>query len=122
MSRKVLLASLLLSVSLKAQVAIVNAASFAPNEPVTAGSWAAAFGTFGGVSTTTASLPFPKALAGVKVSIEGVDAALYDVRQTQIAFLVPASLSAGVHPVVVTTPLGTVNGRSGLSRRRRESL
>jgi uncharacterized protein (TIGR03437 family) len=110
MLQRLALASLLLSVGLSAQVTVVNAASFAPGAPITAGSFVAAFGTFNGVSTTTASLPFPKTLAGVKVSIEGVDSPLYDVRSTQITFLIPGSITPGLHPIVVTTPSGTVNG------------
>jgi uncharacterized protein (TIGR03437 family) len=111
MSRKILLLSVLLVAGLSAQVAVVNAASFSGNQGVTAGSWAAAFGTFNGVPTTTASLlPFPKLLAGVKVTIEGIDAPLYDVRQTQITFLIPGALTTGVHPIVITTTGGAVNG------------
>lgn len=111
MYRKLLLVSLLLCSALQAQVAVVNAASFATNQGVTAGSWAAAFGTFTGVATTTATaLPFPAALGGVRLTINGIAAPLYDVRQSQITFLVPASVTAGLHPVVVTTPLSTTNG------------
>ncbi len=111
MYRKLLLVSLLLCSALQAQVAVVNAASFATNQGVTAGSWAAAFGTFTGVATTTATaLPFPAALGGVRLTINGIAAPLYDVRQSQITFLVPASVTAGLHAVVVTTPLSTTNG------------
>jgi hypothetical protein len=46
MLQRLVLASLLLSAGLSAQVTVVNAASFAPGAPITAGSWAAAFGTF----------------------------------------------------------------------------
>ena len=111
MYRKLLLVSLLLCSALQAQVAVVNAASFATNQGVTAGSWAAAFGTFSGVATTTATaLPFPAALGGVRLTINGIAAPLYDVRQSQITFLVPTSVTAGLHAVVVTTPLSTTNG------------
>ena len=110
MPRKILVLLTLLCAGLRAQVAVVNAASFAPGQPVAAGSWAAAFGTFAGVTATTGSLPFPKTLGGVKVTIEGVDSPLYDVRTTQITFLVPASIAPGVHPVVVTTGSGTASG------------
>jgi uncharacterized protein (TIGR03437 family) len=110
MLQRLVVASLLLSAGLSAQVAVVNAASFAPGAPIAAGSWAAAFGTFNGVSTTTAALPFPKTLAGVKVTIEGVDSPLFDVRSTQITFLIPAAITPGLHPIVVTTPSGTVSG------------
>ena len=111
MSRKLLLVSLLLCSGLQAQVAVVNAASFATNQGVAAGSWAAAFGTFSGVTTTTATaLPFPTSLAGVKVTINGMSAPLFDVRQSQITFLVPAGVTPGLQPIVVTTPLSSTNG------------
>jgi uncharacterized protein (TIGR03437 family) len=111
MYRKLLLVSVLLCSGLQAQVAVVNAASFATNQGVAAGSWAAAFGTFSGITTTTATtLPFPTTLAGVRLTINGVAAPLYDVRQSQITFLVPAGVTAGLQPVVVTTSGGTTNG------------
>jgi uncharacterized protein (TIGR03437 family) len=111
MSRNLLIASLLLCSGLQAQVAVVNAGSFATNQGVTPGSWAAAFGTFSGVATTTnTTLPFPTTLAGTKLTINGISAPLYDVRQSQITFLVPAAAPLGIQPVVVTTPLGTLNG------------
>src|SRR5262249_27291880 len=117
--------SLLLALSsgiLSAQVAIVNGASFRGDQPVSAGSWVAAFGAFTGVTTTTASsFPLPKLLGGVKITIEGVDAALYDVRSTQLTFLIPYSITPGVHPVQITLPSGSqtgsvrvINGAPGL--------
>ena len=84
------LSLLLLCASLHAQVAIVNNASFRGDQPVAPGSWAAAFGNFAGVATTTASsFPLPKTLGGVKVTIGGIDSAIYDVRSTQLTFLIP---------------------------------
>jgi len=107
---KLVLVFCLLTAGLQAQVAVVNSASFAPGQPVTTGSWAAAFGSFSGVITTAAAtMPLPNTLAGVKITIEGVDAPLSDVRQSQITFLVPCSITAGVHPIVVTTPAGASN-------------
>lgn len=108
--RRILLLSLLASAGLHAQIAVVNAASYTPGAAVTAGSFVAAFGTFTGVTATTASLPFPTTLAGVKVTVEGIEAPLYDVRSTQITFLIPGAITPGIHPIVVTTGAGTVSG------------
>jgi uncharacterized protein (TIGR03437 family) len=111
MLRKILLVSTLLCGALQAQIAVVNAASFATNQGVTAGSWAAAFGTFTGVPTTTATpFPFPTTLGGTKLTIAGIAAPLYDVRATQITFLVPSAVKPGLQDVVVTSPGGTVKG------------
>jgi len=108
---RLLALTLVLCAALPAQVAIVNNASFRGDQPVSPGAWAAAFGVFASVSTTTApGFPLPKTLGGVKVSIDGVDAPLYDVRSTQITFLIPGSSTPGVHPVQITTPSATVNG------------
>lgn len=98
--------------ALHAQVAIVNGASFRADQPVAPGSWVAAFGTFSAVSTTTAStFPLPKTLGGVKVTIAGTDAALYDVRSTQVTFLIPYGTPAGVQSVQITTPGATIDGK-----------
>ena len=110
---RLLSTSLILAVcgSLYAQVAIVNNASFRGDQPVSPGSWVAAFGSFTGVATTTASsIPLPKTLGGVRVTIDGVDAPLYDVRSTQITFLIPGATAAGLRPVQITTSAATVNG------------
>jgi uncharacterized protein (TIGR03437 family) len=96
---------------LHAQVAIVNSASFRGDQPVSPGAWVSAFGTFNGVTTTTASsFPLPKTLANVRVSIDGTDAAVYDVRSTQITFLIPYATQPGLHNVQITTGGGTVTG------------
>lgn len=106
-----LLATAALCSGLHAQVTIVNNASFRGDQPVAPGSWAAAFGTFAGVSATTAStFPLPKTLGGVTVKIDGVDAPLFDVRATQITFLIPAGAMPGLRPVAITTTGGTVTG------------
>jgi uncharacterized protein (TIGR03437 family) len=92
-------------------VAIVNNASFRGDQPVSAGSWVAAFGTFSGVSATTApGFPLPKTLGGVKVTVAGVDSALYDVRSSQLTFLIPYATPAGLQTVSITTPSATVTG------------
>jgi len=111
MFAKTHIAVLFFCASLNAQVTIVNNASFRGDQPVAAGSWVAAFGSFSGVTTTTASsFPLPKTLAGVKVTIEGTDAPIYDVRSSQLTFLVPYSVTPGVHAVQITTGGATVNG------------
>lgn len=111
MSHKICVTVLLLCGGLNAQVAIVNNASFRGDQPVAAGSWVAAFGAFSGVSTTTASaFPLPKTLGGVKVTVAGVDAALYDVRSGQLTFLIPYATVPGLQPVQITTSSATVTG------------
>ncbi len=109
MSTRLSLTLMLLCGSLNAQVAIVNNASFRGDQPISAGSWAAAFGNFTGVATTTASsFPLPNTLAGVRVSVDGVDAALYDVRSTQLTFLIPYAAAPGVRNVRITTGGGVI--------------
>jgi uncharacterized protein (TIGR03437 family) len=111
MSSKTFLTLFLFCGGLSAQVAIVNNASFRGDQPVAAGSWVAAFGTFAGVSATTATaFPLPKALGGVKVTVAGVDSALYDVRSSQLTFLIPYSVAPGLQPVSIATASGTVTG------------
>jgi uncharacterized protein (TIGR03437 family) len=110
MSRNIFLFAVLFCGSLTAQVVIVNNASFRSDQPVAAGSWVAAFGVFSGVSTQTATnFPLPKTLASVRVSIDGTDAALFDVRSTQLTFLIPYSVEPGIRPVVISTPAGSIN-------------
>lgn len=113
MSRKTFLALILFcAAGLQAQqIAVVNNASFRGDQPVAAGSWAAAFGAFNGVATTTASsFPLPKALGGVTVKVDNIDAPLYDVRSTQVTFLIPGAVAPGVRPVSITTGSGTFSG------------
>ncbi len=88
---------------MQAQVAIVNNASFRPEQPVSAGSWVAAFplpsgSTFAGITAaaTAPSFPLPKNLGGTKITIGGVDAPLYDVRGGQITFLIPYAVMPGL--------------------------
>jgi uncharacterized protein (TIGR03437 family) len=90
-------------------VVIVNGASFRPE--VSAGSWATAGGSFGTVANTTATaFPIPTTLNGVSVTVDGVAAPVYFVSSTQINFLVPYGVSAGVRPVVVRTAASAFNG------------
>lgn len=111
MLRKLIWIATLASASLHAQVAIVNNASFRADQPIAAGSWVAAFGAFSGVAATTASaFPLPTTLGGVTVSVDGVNAPLYDVRATQLTFLIPGATAPGLRPVRITTSSGTVTG------------
>ena len=90
---------------------VVNNASFRGDQPVAAGSWAAAFGAFTGATTATAAaFPLGTTLGGAKVTVGGVDAPLYDVRSTQITFLIPSAVTPGLRPVVVTVGGTTING------------
>jgi hypothetical protein len=80
MLSRVFLSLAIVCASLNAQVAIVSSASFRANQPVAAGSYATAFGTFTGVPTTTSNTAtLPTTLGGVSLQIEGVSAPLYDV-------------------------------------------
>ncbi|SRR5258706_5565798 len=111
MFSKTFLTVLLFCGGLNAQVAIVNNASFRGDQPVAAGSWVAAFGSFSGVSpTTAAAFPLPKTLGGVKITVAGVDSALYDVRSSQLTFLIPYSVAPGLQAVTITTASATVTG------------
>lgn len=93
------------------QFAVVNNASFRGDQPVSPGSWAAAFGSFAGVPTTTASaFPLPKSLGGVSVTIDGVEAPLYDVRSTQLTFLIPAATQPGTRAVRISAGGATLSG------------
>jgi len=90
---------------------VLNGASFRPEQPVTPGSWASAFGTFTGVTQTTATVfPLAKTLGGVTVTVDGTDAAVYFVSAGQINFLIPYATVPGVRTIQVKTPSATVNG------------
>ena len=111
MTFKLYLVVLLCCAALSAQIVVVNNASFRGDQPVAAGSWVAAFGTFTGATTTTASaFPLGTTLGGAKVTVGGVDAPLYDVRATQITFLIPSAVTPGLRPVQVTIGSTTING------------
>ncbi|MBL8240957.1 MAG: hypothetical protein JNM66_26285 [Bryobacterales bacterium] len=110
--RSLVLAALLaFGAALPAQVTVLNGASFRTGQPVAAGSWAAAFGTFTGVAQATATAsPIPKTLGGVTVTVNGVSAPVYFVSPTQINFLVPFAVTAGVRNVEVKTGSATITG------------
>jgi uncharacterized protein (TIGR03437 family) len=93
----------------QSSVTVVNAASYAA-DVVAPDSIAAAFGMFqtqDGQSAAPASLPLPSTLNGIKININGVDAPLFYVSNSQINFLVPVLTSLGLANVVVTNSNGT---------------
>lgn len=110
MYKRIAIAALALNAVLFGQqVTVVNGASF--RAETAGGSWATAGGNFAGVTNATATtLPIPKTLNGVTVSVGGVEAPVYFVSATQINFLMPYALDPGVKPVVVRTAGGTFNG------------
>jgi uncharacterized protein (TIGR03437 family) len=114
-----ILALVVLTLPARAQnsVAIVNAASFEPQLPVSPGCWASAFADFGasGVAQTFADVvPFPTMLGGVQVFVNDVAAPMNFVGPGQINFLVPKSTAEGranirVEVSGMATHAGTVN-------------
>lgn len=110
--RSLVLAALLACCgALQAQITVLNGASFRVGQPITGGSWAAAFGTFTGVTETVATTsPIPKTLAGVTVSVNGVAAPVYFISATQVNFLVPFSVTPGVRNVEIKTAAATLTG------------
>lgn len=101
------LALFALSLPLSAQtgVAVVNAASFQPNFPVSGGSLASAFpvgGTFAGATTAGATeLPLPTSLGGAMVMVDGAAAPLVFVAESQINFQAPSGLAPGRYPISI---------------------
>lgn len=97
--------------ALTAQVVVLNGASSRVGQPISAGSWATAYGAFPNVTQTTASAsPIPKTLAGVTVNLDGVAAPVYFVSPTQVNFLVPFAVQPGVRNVEVKTSSATLTG------------
>lgn len=96
-------------------VAVVNAAGFQRNFPVSPGSLASAFptgGAFAGVTQAGATeTPLPTTLGGAQVLIDGAAAPLIFVTGAnggQINFQVPSSLTPGRHTVSITAAGGQV--------------
>lgn len=97
--------------ALSAQVVVLNGASFRAGQPVTGGSWAAAFGTFPNVTETVAGVsPIPKSLGGVTVSVNGIQAPVYFISPSQVNFLVPSTVAPGLRDVEVKTSSATLTG------------
>ena len=93
---------ILFTVAGQAQVAVVNAASFDPRFPVSPGSLASAFGSFGAVAELHApGLPLETTLSQVQVFINDVAVPLLHVNSGQINFQVPASTQVGRWPIRV---------------------
>lgn len=89
---------------------IVNGASFAANTAVGPGGILSLFGTKLAASAASAtSLPLPRILNGVKVTVNGsVDAPLFYVSPTQINFQMPVEVTGTSASVVVTN--GGISG------------
>ncbi len=90
---------------------VVSAASFAPvGSPIAPGAFIALFGSGLASTTTVASgYPFPSALGGVQVLVNGAPAPVYVVSPTQINFLVPYATPSGTARLQVVTPSGRSN-------------
>ncbi len=90
-------------------IAVVNGANFFP-EAVAADSIASVFGAFvttDGQSAVAVLTPLPTTLNGITVSINGVNAPLFYVSNSQINILIPTSTAAGAATVVVTSSNAT---------------
>jgi uncharacterized protein (TIGR03437 family) len=87
---------------------IVNGASFAAG-PLTPGSLAVVFGTFGIASAVTAQgPPFPDSLGGLSLQLNGIGAPLLYISATQVNFQVPWELE-GMSQADLTV---TINGQT----------
>ena len=92
-------------------VAVVNAANLRTDQPVSAGSWVLGSGNFANVTLTVAtSLPLPKSLGAVTITVGDVQAAIGSVSSTEVRFLIPYQTAPGLRAVVVAGPGGTANG------------
>ncbi len=82
---------------------VVNGASFAPpGNPIAPGQFVSLFGTgLGPAQAAIASAPFPTALSGVSVTIQGRAAPIYFVSATQLSALVPFATSGNSAEIVV---------------------
>lgn len=92
----------------------VNAASFV-GDTLAPDLITAMFGVFqtqDGQVFAAPTTTLPTTLGGVKVSVNGVDAGLYFVSNTQINFLFPSSIADGLATITVTNANGTT--RSGV--------
>jgi minor extracellular serine protease Vpr len=113
----VALALMALPVHAQNSVAVVNAASFQPQFPVSPGCWASAFADFAasGVANTVAEVvPFPTMLGGVQVFVNDVAAPMNFAGADHINFLVPKATPEGRATIRVevsgmVTHQGTMN-------------
>jgi len=95
-------------------VTVINYSNLDTKAPIAPGSIASAYGTFGTVTTTalTSLSPMPRALAGVRLTIGGVDAPLYFVSANQINFVVPVATSTATGSAAVEV----FNGATAVAR------
>ncbi len=87
------------------QVVAVNAASFASDRvlaPETIGAAFGAFKTTNDQNYSASTTPLPTTLGGVKITVGGTDAPLLFTSNSQINFIVPATLADGTVTVTVT--------------------
>lgn len=84
-------------------VGVVNGASFAPpGTPIAPGQFVSLFGTgLGPAQAAIASAPFPTALSGVSVTIQGRSAPIFFVSATQLSVLVPFATSGNTAEIIV---------------------
>jgi uncharacterized protein (TIGR03437 family) len=98
MTFRILLPLLICVGAVNAQItSILNGASF--KTEIAAGSWGLSLGTFAGVTATTGTTPVTTSLGGATVSVAGVAAPVYYVSASQIDFIVPQSVTAGVQSI-----------------------
>jgi uncharacterized protein (TIGR03437 family) len=90
---------------------VFNAASNGPaGDAISPGEFIAIFGSgFAGSTTVAPSQPFPTSLAGIKVSINGLPAAIYFVSAGQIDCIVPYKLTGTTASIIVTSGSATSN-------------
>ncbi len=91
-------------------VAVLNAASFASDSLVAPNTIVAAFGAFKTLNNQiypAQGLPLPTTLGGVRVSVNGTNAALFIVTPGQINLVIPLNAALGNATVVVTNSDGT---------------
>jgi uncharacterized protein (TIGR03437 family) len=92
------------SFELAAVAAALNAASFAPGQPIAPGALVSIFGS--GLcleSAAAVSVPLPTTLRGVSVTIGGIAAPLLYVSPRQVNVQVPWSIASGGTHIVLTT-------------------
>ncbi|MFN7930970.1 MAG: hypothetical protein U0Y68_24195 [Blastocatellia bacterium] len=88
-------------------LAVVNAAHYG-RDALASDAIASAFGENLALRTEAAiALPLPTELAGTQVLVNGLSAALLYVSPTQINFIMPPNLDAGMASIVVSNPKGT---------------
>jgi uncharacterized protein (TIGR03437 family) len=93
-----------------AQIAVVNAASFASDGVLAREAIASAFGNFQtqhNQAYLAATLPLPTNLGGVTVRVNNLEAGLFFTSATQINFIVPGATTLGTANVTITNADGT---------------